>query len=245
MGIASSRSISRSSPAGGSPPFLVGGALGVGLGDDVVVVVAAAQHARVALDFDGEGDEGRGDDDAAEGGEAVGDVAGEAEEEHHAPGDGADVAPGADDGADAAEGLGLDVGHDGEGGAFAGLDEEGKDDEGGDGPRERREARKDDEAEALREEADRVGPHAAAHAGDLVAVVREEAPGGAGEQVHPAEEGGDQAGVDGPDAEGVPEGEVGGGGVVDVEFDAEAAGVLDPEEPRVDVGEADLHRVLG
>ena len=73
-------------------------------------LLVAAEDRRLALDAHEDREDRRRDDDVAHGDVALLEVADVAELEHHAPGHGADVAPGADDGADAAEALGADVG---------------------------------------------------------------------------------------------------------------------------------------
>ena len=68
-------------------------------------LLVAAEDRRLALDAHEDREDRRRDDDVAHGDVALLEVADVAELEHHAPGHGADVAPGADDGADAAEAL--------------------------------------------------------------------------------------------------------------------------------------------
>ena len=62
---------------------------------------------------------------------------------------------------------------------------------------------------------------------------------------HPAKERCDETRVDRADVEALTDREVRSGDVVDVQLDAETRRVLNAEKPRVDVREADLHRVLG
>ena len=69
-------------------------------------LLVAAEDRRLALDAHEDREDRRRDDDVAHGDVALLEVADVAELEHHAPGDRADVAPGADDGADATQALG-------------------------------------------------------------------------------------------------------------------------------------------
>ena len=72
-------------------------------------LLVAAEDRRLALDAHEDREDRRRDDDVAHGDVALLEIANVAELEHHAPGDRADVAPGADDGADAAEAFRADV----------------------------------------------------------------------------------------------------------------------------------------
>ena len=212
--------------------------LGSGDGDGRLVAlldllgVLAADEAGVALDPDEEGEDRRADDGEAHDHEGL-PVRGGVLAEGHAEADGAGVAAGSDDAGDGTGDGGVDVGDDAVRRTLGSLDEDGEQDHDEDGDAELAGVGEDEDHDALEEEEDGVDPEAAAHAVAGVALVGEVSAEAAGEEVHPPEEGGDGGGTLGGLAEAVLE--VEGGGVVHGKLDAEAASVLEEEDPGVEV----------
>mmetsp|Transcript_49771 Transcript_49771/g.105830 ORF Transcript_49771/g.105830 Transcript_49771/m.105830 type:complete len:524 (+) Transcript_49771:444-2015(+) len=201
-------------------------------GDDFLAILAA-DEAGVSLDVDEEGEDPGRDDGAAH------DVKGllglqlaEPETESHR----SEVAACADDPGDGSGDGRVDVGNDAVGGSLGGLDDAGEDDHDEDGGREGVGVGEDEDQNSLGDEEAGLPDETTAHAHLGVELVGHESADAAGEEVHPAEDGGDGGGALGGELElGL---EVGRGGVVHGELDAEAAGVLDEEDPGVDVGGA-------
>ena len=219
---------------GGLGVLLLGGGDGDGLGVGLLDLlgVRAADETGMALDADEEGEDGGADDGEAHDHEGLA-VAGSELAEGHAEADGSGVASGADDAGDGSGDGGVDVGDDAVAGSLGALDEEGEEDHDEDGDSEALGVGEDEDHDALEEEEDGVDPKTSTHAVLGVALVGEVSAETTGEEVHPSEEGGDGGGGLGGLGEGILE--VEGGGVVHGELDAEAASVLEEEDPGVEV----------
>lgn len=194
--------------------------------------VLAADEAGMALDADEEGEDGGTDDGEAHDHEGLA-VGGGELTEGHAEADGSGVTTSTDDTGDGTGDGGVDVRDDSVAGSLGTLDEEGEEDHDEDGDTELLGISEDEDHDTLEEKEEGVDPKTSAHAGTGVGLVGEVSAETAGEEIHPAEERGDGGGGLGALAEGILE--VEGGGVVHGELDAEAASVLEEEDPGVEV----------
>mmetsp|Transcript_20710 Transcript_20710/g.43335 ORF Transcript_20710/g.43335 Transcript_20710/m.43335 type:complete len:522 (+) Transcript_20710:1409-2974(+) len=198
----------------------------------LVVFVLSAEHAGVALDEEKDGKEGRRQGRKAHDGKGVLVVE---LPEADAKADGAGVPAGTDDAGDRTGGGRIDVGDDPVGRSLRSLDKEGEEDhhqnrrgEGGGLGEKEDQGSLGDETQCLDPQ---TAPHPAVGVG-LVGAVSTEA---AGKEVEPPKDAGDRCRGFRFEIELVLE--VQGGGVVHGQLGPEAAGVLQKEDPGVDVAD--------
>jgi len=192
--------------------------------------VLSADKSGVSLDEDDEGKTARSDNGESHKHEGilVFEVA-----ESKAEADGSSVSSSSDDSGDGTSGRRVDVRDNSVRGSFGCLDEEGEEDHDSDGGSKGVGLGEDKDEDTFTEEADGLGPKTSTHSHVLVTDIGKEPSKTTGEEVHESEDGGNSGGGFGGELELVLE--VKGGGVVHGEFDTEAAGVLDEEEPGVQV----------
>lgn len=192
--------------------------------------VLTADKSGVSLDEDDEGQGSGGDNGPSHEGEGilVGEVA-----ESKSEADGTGVSSGSDDsGKDTGDGR-VNVRDNSVGSTFGGLDKEGEEDHDSDGGSEGVGLGEDQNEDTFGDQADSLGPKTSTHSHVLVTDIGEESSKTTGEEIHESKDGSNGGGGFGGEFEFVLE--VKGGGVVHGEFDTEAAGVLDEQQPGVDV----------
>ena len=210
----------------GDPRFAIGGQAGA-LGQRLVEFVLGFSLL-LGGEGDQEGGQGEESDDDTQDQQRIGPgqalVAEEESSAHRAR-----VAARADDAGHRAQGLLVDEGHHGEGRTLGHLHEEAEHNHDADGHRQDGHAREDQQRHALDRQGDEQPANAAFQAPGGAKLVADDAAGGAGEDVHQAEETSDQAG--GRQAQPEVVLKVERGDVVDGQLDAKAGGVDDEQGP--------------
>jgi len=192
--------------------------------------VLTADESGVALDEDtqrqGSGSE-NGESHNHEGG-FVFEVA-----ESQSEADSSSVSSSSDDSTDGSSGGRINVWDNSVGCTLGGLDKEREEDHDGDGGSERVGLGKDQDQDTFGDQANSLGPETSTHTHLLVTVIGQESSKSTGEEIHESEDGGDGGSRFGVELELILE--IEGGGIVHGQFDTEAAGVLDEQDPGVDV----------